>query len=254
MTQADTALSEATRIIRGAKRLLVFTGAGISAESGIPTYRDAAGGLWGRYRPQDLATPEAFSANPAFVWGWYTWRRTQLRQAQPNAGHRALATLARELPQVDVVTQNVDDLHERAGSTGVLHLHGSLARARCFDCGSPWEVPADEPDEPEGGRSIEPPRCEKCGGHVRPDVVWFGEMLPQEVYQEAVRLTLLCDVMLVVGTSGQVYPAAELPSRARRAGAHVIQVNDRPSELDDECHVNLRGPAADVLPSLLVEA
>ena len=254
MIQADKALSEATRIIRGAKRLLVFTGAGISAESGIPTYRDAAGGLWGQYRPQDLATPEAFSANPAFVWGWYTWRRTQLRHAQPNAGHRALAALAQELQHVDFVTQNVDDLHERggAGSTGVLHLHGSLARARCFDCASPWEVPVDEPDEPEGGRSIEPPRCTRCDGKVRPDVVWFGEMLPQEVYQEAVRLTLLCDVMLVVGTSGQVYPAAELPSRARRAGAQVIQVNERRSALDDECHVNLRGRASKVLPSLLV--
>jgi len=251
MNASSASLATASRSLRNAKRLVVFTGAGISAESGIPTYRDAAGGLWGRIRPQDLATPQAFQANPAFVWGWYTWRRTQLRQAAPNPAHLAVAEMARWLPQVDVVTQNIDDLHERAGSLGVLHLHGRLAAARCSRCATPWPVPLDEPQEPEGGRSIAPPACERCGAAVRPDVVWFGEALPEGLYEESVRLALLCDVILVVGTSGQVFPAAELPSRARRAGARVIQVNERPSALDDHCHVNVLGSASELLPKLL---
>ena len=190
---------------------MVLTGAGVSAESGIPTFRDALTGLWQNFDAAQLATADAFVRNPALVWGWYEWRRMKALQAVPNAGHLAIARLARHVPHLDLFTQNVDDLHERAGSANVRHLHGSLHNPRCFDCGAPFELSADIPVEPPGGRRLEPPRCPQCGGAVRPGVVWFNESLPTAILEEAFDLARSADVLLVVGTSCTFYPVAQLP-------------------------------------------
>ena len=171
--------------LRNCRHLLVFSGAGVSAESGIATFRDALSGLWARFDPARLATPEAFVADPELVWGWYEWRRQQVLRAEPNAAHRAIAELARRVPRLTLVTQNVDDLHERAGSQAVIHLHGSLHAPRCFDCAAPYAGLDTELSEPEQGRHLPPPHCGVCGGRVRPGVVWFGEALPQLALQQA---------------------------------------------------------------------
>lgn len=237
--------------LQSARRLVVFTGAGVSAESGIATFRDALTGLWTHFRAEDLATPEGFRRDPALVWGWYEARRAQVLRAQPNPGHRAIAHLERHLPQITVVTQNVDDLHERAGSSGVLHLHGSLHAPRCLECGAPHDPPALPPGVPPEEGRLAPPRCVHCGGMIRPGVVWFGEMLPARKLGEAQKAALAADFLLCVGTSGVVWPAAGLPGLARESGATVVQVNADVSELDAICQHNLRGPAGEVLPLLL---
>ncbi|UQU68339.1 NAD-dependent deacylase [Couchioplanes caeruleus] len=233
-------------LLADARRVVVFTGAGVSAESGIPTFRDALTGLWERFDARALATPRAFRTDPALVWGWYEWRRTLVGRAHPNPAHHAVAGI----PGAVVVTQNVDDLHERAGSADVVHLHGSLFEPRCADCGEPWPLPTDPADEPEEGRRLPPPRCARCSGPVRPGVVWFGEALPEAALERAVEVAAACDLMLTIGTSGLVYPAAELPHVAARAGAAVIQINPQPTALDPVADVNLHGPAARMLPSL----
>jgi NAD-dependent deacetylase len=200
----------------------------MSAESGIPTFRDADHGLWQRFDPQRLATPQAVVADPALVWGWYLWRMRMARAAQPHAGHRALAELAEIGVMLTLVTQNVDDLHERAGSRDVVHLHGSLFASRCFDCAAPAMV--DIPDVAmEPTLRVEPPRCTNCGGRVRPGVVWFDESLPAATWARAVAAVERSDLVLVVGTSGLVYPAAALPDVARARGARVVEINPLPS-------------------------
>lgn len=234
-----------------AGNIVVFTGAGVSAESGIATFRQPGTGLWKRYDAAMLATPAAFDADPSLVWGWYEWRRARILQARPNAGHRAVATLARLLPRVTVVTQNVDDLHERAGNPSVVHLHGRLDAARCRRCAQPW-THADEPvDMPEGGARLDPPACHRCGGPVRPGVVWFGESLPTDAWEHAMALATQGGVFLTVGTSALVYPAAELPQVAARHGALVVQINPEPTPLDAVADVSLHGPAGSVLPAIL---
>ncbi|MGH8815715.1 MAG: SIR2 family NAD-dependent protein deacylase [Achromobacter pestifer] len=237
--------------LRSAQRIVVFTGAGVSAESGIATFRDALTGLWSRFDAQALATPEAFRAHPDIVWGWYEWRRAQALSAEPNAAHRAIAELARHVPELIVVTQNVDDLHERAGSTRVAHLHGSLHAPRCSACAAPHAFPVAMPDEPDEGRRIPPPACTQCGAPVRPGVVWFGESLPADAWSAALRAAEQCDLLFSIGTSALVYPAAELPQRALAAGATVVQVNPMATPLDHQAHCNLHGAAADVMPRLL---
>jgi NAD-dependent deacetylase len=249
-------LERASEALRAARRVVVFTGAGISAESGIPTFRDALTGLWARYDPEELATPQAFRADPELVWGWYEWRRALVSRAQPNAGHVAVAAIEAKVPGTVVVTQNVDDLHERAGSTALIRLHGSLFAPRCSDCAAPAAVPAasaGEGDvvEPAEGKRLPPPTCPGCGGLVRPGVVWFGEALPADALKAAVDAAAQCDLLLAVGTSGVVYPAAEIPAVAARHGATVVQVNPEPTALDRVADVNLRGPAAVVLPALV---
>ncbi len=239
--------------LRKAHRVVVFTGAGVSAESGIATFRDALTGLWTHFRAEDLATLEGFQRDPELVWGWYEARRAQVLRAQPNPAHHAIAELASRLPRVTVVTQNVDDLHERAGSAGVLHLHGSLHTPRCARCGAPHPLPEATP-EPGGEGRLAPPRCGLCGGLVRPGVVWFGEMLPERELVAAQKAALGADFLLCVGTSGVVWPAAGIPGIARDAGATVVQVNADASDLDRLCHFNLRGPAGEVLPALLSAA
>lgn len=242
MTEA--ALAAAARKLAGARRVAVLTGAGVSAESGVPTFRDAQSGLWARFDLMQLASREGFAADPALVWRWYAWRRELVGGAQPNAGHRVLAQAAARFAQFDLVTQNVDGLHARAGSRHVLELHGNILRTKCFaGCGAFF---ADPQALPPG----EPPRCPRCGDWLRPDVVWFGEMLDPDVLDAAQQAAVECDAMLVAGTSGLVYPAAGLPAAAKRAGAAVVVVNPNESELDQLADHLIRGPAAEVLPRL----
>ncbi|XQE66082.1 SIR2 family NAD-dependent protein deacylase [Pseudomonas sp. P3C3] len=237
--------------LRTCRHLLVFSGAGVSAESGIPTFRDALTGLWARFDPARLATPEAFLADPELVWGWYEWRRQRVLRAEPNAAHRAIAELTRRVPWLTLVTQNVDDLHERAGSEEVLHLHGSLHAPRCFDCGAPYAWLDAELNEPEQGRRLPPPACVVCGGRVRPGVVWFGEALPQLALQRAFAAAAECDLLMSVGTSGLVYPAAQVPQIALRNGAQVVHINPQPVISSSPREHNVQGAAGVVLPHLL---
>jgi NAD-dependent deacetylase len=239
--------------LRQARRVLVLTGAGVSAESGLATFRDKQVGLWERFDPTQLATREAFERDPELVWGWYEWRRMQVMRASPNPGHLALKTLAERVPKLALVTQNVDDLHERAGSAAVHHLHGRLANPYCMQCRHEHLLPAAIPDEPTNGRRLRPPQCLQCGGMVRPGVVWFGEMLPEREWQLAARAARECDVFFCVGTSSRVFPAASLLPIAARAGAISIQVNPA-GAADDQLSFDLRGPAGVLLPALLNEA
>ena len=222
----------------------VLTGAGMSAESGIATFRDALTGLWARFDPAQLASEEGFRADPQRVWDWYAERREGVRRAQPNAGHDALAAFAADHPGALVlVTQNVDDLHQRAGNVDTIRLHGDILQDRWLEAGAC------------GGRCVavpgRPPTCHACGNLMRPGVVWFGEMLPEAAIAAAQRAAQACRVMLVVGTSGAVWPAAGLAQLARQSAAWVIIVNPAASEIDHEAHTVLRGTAAQVLPVLL---
>lgn len=233
---------------RAAETVVVLTGAGMSAESGIATFRDAETGLWSRFDPQQLATEDAFRADPDLVFGWYAWRYDQWATTRPNAGHEALARWG-DRADVRVVTQNIDDLHERAGSTWVRHLHGSLFTWRCFDCGRPYVGPIPQPDH-EAGR-VPPPRCGSCGGPIRPGVVWFGEMLPTDALDDGIQACQDADLVLVVGTSGIVYPAAGLPEIALGLGTPVVEVNPDSTPLTYRADAALRGTAATVLPALV---
>ena len=239
-------MQRAARMLAGAHRVVVSSGAGMSKESGIPTFRDAMEGLWAQYDPQELATEAGFRRDPRRVWSWYAMRRQRISQARPNPGHLALVRLAALVPKFTVVTQNIDGLHREAGSADVVELHGSIRRVKCLDRGHPFDGPlppyADEQD---------PPPCPVCGSPLRPDVVWFGEMLPTDAVDRAWSLAERCDVMLLIGTSGTVWPAAELPLVARRHGAHVVEVNPEPSELTHAADVFLQGPAGEVLPALV---
>lgn len=239
--------------LRNAQHVVVFTGAGASAESGIPTFRDALTGLWGRFDPAQLATSDAFRADPSLCWGWYEWRRHKVLQAQPNGAHLAIAELDRYVPKLTVVTQNVDDLHERAGSRDVSHLHGSLHSPRCIDCGLAYTLSLTSEAPPEGGSRIEPPQCTACDGYVRPGVVWFGEMLPEDAWSAGLAAADDCDVFLSIGTSGIVYPAAELPLRALGQGAVVVHVNPVLFDVSNQEHF-LQGSASVMMESLLREA
>ena len=197
--------------LRDASHVVVFTGAGVSAESGIPAFRDAMTGLWARFDPAALATADAFRNDPALVWGRYEWRRSNVLAAKPNPAHLAIAELARLVTRLTVITQNVDDLHERAGCHGVIHLHGSLHSPRCFACARPFEQGTCTLNEPEDGRRIEPPCCRHCNGKVRPGVVWFGESLPEQEWREALTAVRGCDLLLSVGTSGGTASGANSP-------------------------------------------
>jgi NAD-dependent deacetylase len=228
--------------LRRSTRILFFTGAGISAESGLPTFRDAQTGLWSKFKPQDLATPQAFAHDPETVWRWYQWRRRVHADVAPNPAHRAIAAFEARLPDAVLVTQNVDRLHELAGSRAPIHLHGSVFRNKCAACGVTMpEVPNDLET---------PPRCTDCGGLCRPDVVWFGEGLPAEEWNAAVEAAAAAEVVIAVGTSATVHPAARIPLVAREAGALVVQINPEPTPFD-RIALNLRGPAGVVLPELL---
>lgn len=237
-------LTATRELLADAARVAVLTGAGVSAESGIPTFRDALTGLWASYDPEELATPEAFARNPRLVWDWYAERRSQVRDCEPNAAHLALARWEARHPRFPLITQNVDGLHQRAGSRNVYELHGNILRVRCSREATRFT------EWREAAEAIPPP-CPQCGAALRPDVVWFGESLPSDALAAAERAARECDVLLVVGTSGVVYPAAGLAHVAAGAGAAVVEVNPDPTPLTPLARSSLRGPAGSVLPQIL---
>jgi NAD-dependent deacetylase len=229
--------------VQTAVRVAVLTGAGVSAESGVPTFRQAQTGLWAQYDPHELATPAAFRRNPALVWEWYAWRRELVSQAQPNPAHLALVEMAHRVPAFTLITQNVDNLHQRAGSQDVIELHGNITRIRCAADGriiTPWQ----ESDQL-------PPRCPDCNHYLRPDVVWFGENLPRAALERARQETEQCDLFFSIGTSALVQPAASLPLLAVENGAILVEVNPEETPLTHFADYALHGPAGEVLPALL---
>jgi NAD-dependent deacetylase len=231
------------KLLRAARHVAVLTGAGVSAESGIPTFREAQTGLWAQYDPQELATPQAFATNPRLVWEWYAWRRELVSRAKPNAGHFALAKMARRVARFDLITQNVDGLHQLAGSTDVIELHGNLHRTKCFR----EEIVIDE----WADTGEVPPRCPRCGDRLRPDVVWFGEVLPGDALHAASEAATECDVFFSIGTSGVVEPAASLARIAMQHGAKVIEINPVATPLTSMVTFALQAPSGEVLPALL---
>lgn len=245
----DADIQRAAEALKQAERIAVLTGAGVSQESGVPTFRDALTGLWAQYDPQELATPHAFRQNPKLVWDWYEFRRGLVRNAKPNPGHFAIAQLQQRRPDVTIITQNVDDLHEQAGARHVVHLHGFIAETKCFfNCqGDPTIV--DLSTLPPTDQS--PPPCPHCGRWLRPNVVWFTEALPREQLAIAGDAILNCQVVLVVGTSGLVEPAGSLPRVAKQHGATVIEVNPTESAITAIADIYLGAPSGVALPRVL---
>jgi NAD-dependent deacetylase len=229
--------------LAAATHVAVLTGAGVSAESGVPTFRDAQTGLWANFKPEDLATPAAFRRNPRLVWEWYAWRRERVGSVAPNPAHHALAAMQTRFPRFTLITQNVDGLHQRAGSRDVIELHGNIARTKCFEENTvvtKWPETGDVP-----------PKCPGCGGMLRPDVVWFEEPLPEQAISDALAASRSCDLFLCVGTSTAVYPAASLPFEALRARATVVEINPQPTPLTPKANFVLSGPAGVILPELV---
>jgi NAD-dependent deacetylase len=234
---------ELVRQLAAAQAVTVLTGAGVSAESGVPTFRDAQTGLWAKFSPEELATPSAFRRHPRLVWEWYEERRKRVAEVQPNPAHFALAEMEKLFPRFHLITQNVDGLHQRAGNRNIIELHGNITRTKCFDEGtiiSSWKDTGDVP-----------PRCPNCGGWLRPDVVWFEEPLPEKEMELATRASTTGDVFFSIGTSTVVYPAASLPFEALRHGATVVEINPQPTPLSDQAHYVLSGAAGVILPELL---
>ena len=239
---AQPELESVCDILEQTNHVIVLTGAGISAESGIPTFRGKEG-LWKKYKAEQLATPTAFIKDPKLVWEWYDWRRGIIASKDPNAGHMVLVGWEELFPNFVLITQNIDGLHQRAGSKNVIELHGNIHRVKCFDEGRVirgW---------PEDMHTL--PRCYHCGGLVRPDVVWFGEILPAETLEAAISKSLAADVFLSIGTSAVVHPAASLPLYAKQRGAILVEINPYDTPLTREVHYALRGPAGEILPAIV---
>jgi NAD-dependent deacetylase len=234
---------ELIRIIRSATHILVLTGAGISAESGIPTFREAQSGLWANYPPEDLATPQAFQRNPRLVWEWYTWRRDLIQKAIPNPGHKALAAMEKLVPNFHLITQNVDNLHRIAGSQNLIEFHGNIFQTKCS-----YEDIIFE-SWPEAGD--QPPRCPRCNHFLRPNVVWFGEPIPQQARSSATILVQDCEVFFSIGTSSLVEPAASFPITARQHGSVLVEINLEPTPLTYLADFVLQGPSGIILPELI---
>ena len=230
-------------LLRGTARLAALTGAGISQESGLRTFRDAQTGLWAQYKPEDLASPEAFRRDPKLIWDWYAWRREAVKGVRPNAGHYALVDIEACLPEFSLITQNVDGLHRMAGSRNVLELHGNIQRVRCADCYTFTETWGDDTE------SV--PQCSVCGGLLRPDVVWFGEALPRDQLEAAVEAARTCEVFFSIGTSGVVQPAASLAHAARNRGAVVVEINAEPTPLTHKANYAFHGKSGKLLPELV---
>ena len=227
--------------LRDARHVCMLTGAGVSAESGVPTFREAQDGFWSRYDPQDLATPEAFLADPALVWRWYRWRRQLVADAQPNPGHHAISRLGQLVPRLTLVTQNVDNLHQRAGSQGVIEFHGNIFEDRCYADGTAHV----------GDDALDVPTCPDCGGNLRPGVVWFGEAIPEHALNESCAAAADCDVFLSVGTSSVVYPAAGLADLAKDNGALVVEINPNPTVSASNFDFAIAEKSGVVLPELI---
>ncbi len=240
-------LQELIPILREAQYVTVLTGAGTSAESGIPTFREAQTGLWSKYDPEELATPQAFRANPELVLGWYRWRQEIISNAEPNSGHIALARMELILTHHDLdfslITQNVDGLHQRAGSHNIIELHGNLNRSKCTDCGAILE---DDHHTYNSGS-----HCVKCGGYLRPDVVWFGENLPSFALQVSWEAAQTCDIFFSIGTSTMVQPAASLPILALQKGAILVEINPNDTPITNHATYSLQGPSGGILPQLV---
>ncbi len=228
--------------LRQARTVAVLTGAGISADSGIPTFREAQTGLWAQYRPEDLATPEAFERDPDMVWQWNMWRRQKATLAEPNDGHRALAALEARLPDLRLITQNVDGLHQRAGHRDVIEFHGNITITRCHREGRIVEVDCD---------TESPPACPHCGGPVRPGNVWFGEAIPEEALQRGTEAAQRCDLFMSIGTSAQVQPAAGLADLAKSNGATLVEINPDETSLSRGADIRIQARAAEVLPQVV---
>ena len=248
--------NELLQQLRLANHVTVITGAGMSAESGVPTFRDASDGLWAQFDAYKMASPEGWKEDKNRVWAWYEWRRKLVKQCLPHAGHFAIAQLSEALSAVrggkvgvSLITQNVDDLHERAGFVGAMHVHGSLFAPRCSACGRPGEFLADSLQE--ACTHLPPPKCGHCGGFIRPGVVWFNEGLDTRLWSQAVRSVQECDVLLVVGTSGVVRPVSGLPQLAKEHGVWVCEVNPNATELSSSVHLAWRVSAAEGLPALV---
>jgi NAD-dependent deacetylase len=229
--------------LKAAARVTILTGAGVSAASGVPTFR-GSGGLWRQFRAEDLATPGAFSRNPVLVWEWYAWRRELIASCHPNAAHDVIAQWSREFERCTVITQNVDDLHLRAGTLNLLRVHGSLWELSCWsECGAPTWRDEAVPLSPL------PPSCPACGGVARPAVVWFGEPLPTRELDSAAA-ACDCDVFVAVGTSAIVYPAAGLAHEARRRGAFAVEINLEATAASADVDLAIHGPADQLLPNI----
>jgi len=230
--------------LKEAENICVLTGAGVSAESGIPTFRDP-GGIWEKFRPEQLANFEAFMSDPDFVWSWYQHRREIMREVKPNKGHIALAEMENIIANFDLITQNIDNLHFRAGSKKITELHGNIERNFCMKCRTFYpEIDLSE-------KKVL--KCEKCGGLIRPDVVWFGEMLPMKELRHAEESAADSDVFFTIGTSAEVYPAAMLPIIAKRAGAYVVEINTKPTPISGELDEILTGKSGEILDELINE-
>jgi NAD-dependent deacetylase len=240
ITFSDTLLE---RLLQ-AHTVTAFTGAGVSAESGVPTFRGSEG-IWARFRPEELANMDAFMKNPGLVWEWYVHRKRIIASIKPNPGHFALAHMERIFPRFSVITQNIDNLHRRAGSSTIYELHGNIERNYCMKCGRPYA-------NKEVLSMDDVPRCTQpgCEGLIRPDVVWFGELLPEDEWNGAVRAAESADVFFSIGTSGVVYPAASLPMVAKRGGAYLVEINPDPTPLTGSCDEFLKGPSGVILPAL----
>ena len=242
--EMENQIARVKAFIQNAKKITVLTGAGISHESGIPTFR-GQDGLWKKFRAEDLATNQAFQSNPKLVWEWYDWRRGLIRKVKPNAGHYALVSMENHISSFTLITQNVDGLHRLAGSKNVFELHGNIWRVKCLNCHAVYdnfEVPISKDMLP---------RCKHCGGLIRPDVVWFGESLPENTLKAAMESAIHCNLMLVVGTSGIVQPVASLPSLAKSKNAYIIEVNPNQTPISLLADESIRGKAAETLPGLV---
>src|SRR5215211_6937534 len=231
------------QLLQTSSRVAVLTGAGVSQESGLRTFRDAQTGLWAQYKPTDLASPEAFQRDPKLVWDWYAWRREAIKALRPNRGHDALVEIEKRIPHFTLITQNVDGLHRMAGSQNVLELHGNIQRVRCADCYTFTETWGDDTESM--------PTCQECGGLLRPDVVWFGEALPRGQLEAAVTAARSCDIFFSIGTSGVVQPAASLAFAARDRGAVVVEINSEPTPLTPKADYVLQGKSGEILPRLV---
>ena len=233
-------------MLEHAGSVVAFTGAGVSAESGVPTFR-GSDGVWKKFKPEELASLDAFIKNPELVWEWYAHRKKIIAEIEPNAGHCALAEMERLFPHFAVVTQNIDNLHQRAGSKTVYELHGSIERNYCMKCGAPYSNEEIASNDIQHSFSF---RCRKCSGLVRPDVVWFGEMLPEEEWDKSIRAAESADIFLSIGTSGVVYPAASIPMVAKRHGAYVVEINPESTPLTNAADEFIQGLSGVVLPAL----
>lgn len=234
---------ELIRILKSATRVVVLTGAGVSQESGLRTFRDSQDGLWAKYKPTDLASPEAFARDPKLVWDWYAWRREAIKGVRPNQGHYALVEMENKFPEFTLITQNVDGLHRFAGNKKILELHGNINLVRCSEC----RTFTEEWDE----ESETVPQCKNCNGLLRPDVVWFGESLPRAELESAVHASRSCQVFFSIGTSGVVQPAASLAHAARNNGAMIVEINAEETSLTPKVNYFFQGKSGEILPELI---